>query len=75
MNKLSAFEITTICRAAAEKASEIYGYPACMNDICELLENIEDPIKYCEGLNIAEAYEFFIMYFINKIHQMEVLRK
>lgn len=72
MNKLSMFELRTIRRAACEKVLELNDYRIGMAD---LMTDLEDPEKYCYCMTIAEAYNFWILYFINKIHQMEVLRK
>jgi hypothetical protein len=72
MRELNKFELKVLKRDAAGKALALMESDLKLRD---LLDNTEDTEVYCKPMTICECYDYYVIYFIDKIKAMEVLNK
>lgn len=69
---LSKYEKKVIKRAAADKVCQMMNLDN--DDYMKLMKDTEDPDRFTLSMNISECYDYWVLYFINKVKKMEVTK-
>ena len=70
---LSRYEKKVIKSAAADKVCQMMDLNN--DDYLKLMKDTEDPDRFTVSMNISECYDYWMLYFINKVKKMEVTKK
>ena len=70
---LSRYEHLVIKSAAADKVCQMMDLNN--DDYLKLMKDTEDPDRFTVSMNISECYDYWMLYFINKVKKMEVTKR